>query len=142
VTFHEPVSRDDMPGLMQEFDVLVFPSVYEEPLARITQEAMASGLVVVGTTTGGTKEILRHGETGLTFAPGDAEGLAEQVARLMTDPDLRFRLAHAGRQTVLKDFTLDRMVTEIEAYLRDVRNIAGHSTSNEHRQVGAGVINH
>jgi glycogen synthase len=117
VTFHGPVSKDEVPAIFQQFDVLVFPSIYEEPLARITQEAMASGLVVVGTTTGGTQEILRDGETGLTFAPEDADGLADQVARLITDPDLGCRLAHAGRQTVLENFTLDRMVNEIEAYL-------------------------
>jgi glycogen synthase len=117
VTFHEPVSKDQMPALLQEFDALIFPSIYEEPLARMTQEAMASGLVVVGTTTGGTKEILRDGETGLTFAPEDAEGLAQQIDRLIINPDLCDRLARSGRQTVLENFTLDKMVKEIEAYL-------------------------
>jgi glycosyltransferase involved in cell wall biosynthesis len=108
-----------MPAILQQFDVLVFPSIYEEPLARIVQEAMAAGLVVVGTTTGGTKEILKDGETGLTFAPEDADYLAEQIARLMNDHDLFCRLAQAGRQTVLENFTLVRMVKEIEAYLLD-----------------------
>ena len=117
VTFHKPVSKEDMPAILQQFDVLIFPSIYEEPLARMTQEAMASGLVVVGTTTGGTKEILRDGETGLTFAPGDADGLTEQVTRLIFDRDLCCRLSEAGRQTVLENFTLDKMVNDIEAYL-------------------------
>jgi glycosyltransferase involved in cell wall biosynthesis len=117
VTFHEPVSRDKMPGLLQQFDVLVFPSIYEEPLARMTQEAMAAGLVVIGTTTGGTKEILRDGETGLTFPPEDANGLAEQIARLIGNPDFCDRLAQAGRRTVLENFTLDKMVSDIEVYL-------------------------
>ena len=54
---------------------------------------------------------------GFTFAPEDADGLAEQVSRLITDPDLRCRLAEAGRETVLANFTLDKMVKEIEAYL-------------------------
>jgi glycogen(starch) synthase len=120
VTFHEPVSKDEMPAILKQYDVLIFPSIYEEPLARITQEAMASGLVVVGTTTGGTEEILRDGETGLTFAPEDADGLAEQVTRLIVDPDLYCRLSQAGRQTVLENFTLDKMVNEIEAYLAGV----------------------
>ena len=119
VTFHKPVSKDEMPAILQQFDILIFPSIYEEPLARITQEAMASGLVVVGTTTGGTPEILRDGETGFTFAPEDADGLAEQVTRLIIDPDLCCRLAQAGRQTVLENFTLDKMVKEVEAYLVD-----------------------
>jgi glycosyltransferase involved in cell wall biosynthesis len=108
-----------MPGILQQYDVLVFPSIYEEPLARITQEAMASGVVVVGTTTGGTKDILCHGENGLTFAVEDADDLADQIARLITDPDLCCRLAHAGRQVVFEYFTLDRMAREIENYLLD-----------------------
>jgi glycosyltransferase involved in cell wall biosynthesis len=132
VTFHSSVSKDEMPALLQQFDVLIFPSIYEEPLARMTQEAMASGLVVVGTTTGGTQEILRDDETGLTFAPEDGGGLAEQIARLIADPDLCRRLAQAGRQTVLENFTIDRMVKEIEAYLQDVINGASHSSSNGH----------
>jgi glycosyltransferase involved in cell wall biosynthesis len=120
VTFHQPVSKDKMPDILQQFEVLIFPSIYEEPFARMTQEAMASGLVVVGTTTGGTKEILREGETGLTFAPEDADGLAEQVNRLINNPDLCCRLSQAGRQTVLENFTLVKMVNEIEAYLVSV----------------------
>jgi len=127
VTFHRPVSKDEMPAILQQFDVLIFPSIYEEPLARMTQEAMVSGLVVVGTTTGGTKEILREGETGLTFAPDDANGLAEQIGRLSTDPGLRRRLAQTGRQTVLENFTIDRMVKEIEVYLQDVMTNAAHN---------------
>jgi glycogen synthase len=119
VLFHPPVSKDDMPAILRQFDILVFPSIYEEPLARVTQEAMASGLVVVGTTTGGTEEILRDGKTGLTFAPDDEEGLAKQISRLVTDPDLCCRLAQAGHQIVLEHFTLDKMVNEIEAYLVD-----------------------
>jgi len=117
VIFHKSVPKDQMPVILQQFDVLIFPSIYEEPLARTTQEAMAAGLVVVGTTTGGTKEILRDGETGFTFAPEDPDALAEQVTRLITDPDLRHLLAQAGRQTVLENFTLDRMVQQIEDYL-------------------------
>jgi glycosyltransferase involved in cell wall biosynthesis len=117
VTFHTSVPKEKVPVIFQEYDVLVFPSIYEEPLARVTQEAMASGLVVVGTTTGGTNEILRDDENGLTFAPEDADGLADQVCRLIADPDLCCRLSQAGRQTVLENFTLDKMVKEIEAYL-------------------------
>jgi glycosyltransferase involved in cell wall biosynthesis len=127
VTFHGPVTKDEMPALLQQFDVLIFPSIYEEPLARMTQEAMVSGLVVVGTTTGGTKEILREGETGLTFAPDDADGLAEKIGRLTADPRLCRRLAQAGRQSVLENFTLDRMVKEIDVYLQEVINGASHT---------------
>jgi glycosyltransferase involved in cell wall biosynthesis len=117
VMFRKQASKDEMPAIFQEFDVLIFPSIYEEPLARVTQEAMASGMVVVGTTTGGTQEILKEGETGLTFSPTDADHLAKQITRLILEPGLCDRLAHSGQKVVLEYFTLDKMVAEIESYL-------------------------
>jgi glycosyltransferase involved in cell wall biosynthesis len=142
VTFHSPVSKDEMPALLQQFDVLIFPSIYEEPLARMTQEAMASGLVVVGTTTGGTKEILKDGATGLTFAPEDAVGLAEQIGCLVADPELCRRLARAGRQSVLENFTLERMVQEIELSLREIINGSTCSLDKWRNHISAVIINH
>ena len=120
VTFYGSASKDEMPAILQKFDVLIFPSIYEEPLARMTQEAMAAGLVVIGTTTGGTREILLEGENGLTFAAEDAEALAQQIVRLVEDPELCRRLSEAGRRVVLEYFNLDRMTNEIEAYLQEV----------------------
>lgn len=117
VTFRGQVGKTEIPTILQEADVLVFPSIYEEPFARMTQEAMLAGLVVVGTTTGGTKEILEDGCNGLTFQAGDAEALSRQLARLLQDRTLCRRLAQAGRQTVLENYTLDIMVERIEAYL-------------------------
>lgn len=119
VTFHEPVSKEKMPAIFRQYKILVFPSIYEEPFARTVQEAMASGLAVIGTTTGGTKEILKDGENGLTFEPEDADGLAHQIFRLVNDPQLLAQLANAGRQTVIKEFTLNRMANEIESYLQE-----------------------
>jgi glycosyltransferase involved in cell wall biosynthesis len=119
VTFHGLVAREQMPALLGQYDVLVFPSITLEALPRMPQEAMACGVVVVGTTTGGTKELLVEGETGLTFPPEDDEALSAQLLRLARDPALRQRLAEAGRHTVHEKFTLSRMVNEIEAYLQN-----------------------
>jgi glycosyltransferase involved in cell wall biosynthesis len=118
VTFHGLVARAHMPQLLNHCDVLIFPSIAVEALPRMPQEAMACGLVVVGTTTGGTKELLLDGENGLTFPPEDDEALAAQLLRLAVDPELRRRLAQNGRRTVLEKFTVDRMVDEIESYLQ------------------------
>lgn len=118
VILRAAVPREAMPAVLREHDVLLFPSIYEEPLARIVQEAMLVGLAVIGTTTGGTKEILVDRENGLTFEPDDAEGLAAQIARLVADPGERDRLVAAGRRTILDHFTLDRMADEVEAYLQ------------------------
>ena len=85
ITFHRPIPRAQLPDFLANFDVFVLPSVWEEPQARISQEAMASGLVLVGTLTGGTKEILVDGVNGLAFVRENAEELADQLMRLAHD---------------------------------------------------------
>ncbi|MCB0214666.1 MAG: glycosyltransferase family 4 protein, partial [Anaerolineae bacterium] len=123
VHFKGRVPREEMPELLPQFDVLIFPSTYEEPLARMTQEAMASDLVVVGTTTGGTKEILIEGQTGLTFPPEDADMLAEQIKRLIDHPRLRTQLIDNARTKVINEFDISRMITEIEWHLSQAAEI-------------------
>jgi len=120
VSFHRPIPRSQLPAFLAQFDVLVMPSVWEEPQARISQEAMAAGLVLVATPTGGTKEILVDGENGLAFEPEDAQGLAMRLRRLAQDADLRRRLSRAGRQTVAERFTISRMIDELEDHLTEI----------------------
>lgn len=117
VTFQGLVAPEEIPGIMAQHDALLFTSEWEEPFARTVLEAMASGLVVVGTTTGGTGEILRNGQTGLTFTAGNASELATQITRLVQEPALARQLARKGQDVVLKKFTLQRMVDEIETEL-------------------------
>jgi glycosyltransferase involved in cell wall biosynthesis len=117
VVFGGRVPREEMPALLRKYDVLLFPSTWEEPLARITQEAMASGLVVVGTLTGGTGELLVEGETGLTFPKEGPEELARQIVRLQEDPRLLRQLSKRGRKEVKERFDIRRTVSEIEQHL-------------------------
>lgn len=116
------IPRSKLLELLPEYDVLVFPSIWEEPFARIILEAMAAGLTVIGTNTGGSKEILINGVNGLAFEAEDAQGLASQIMRLWACPDLCWRLAQAGRQVVQEEFTLNGMVNEIEQFLVDIAN--------------------
>jgi glycogen synthase len=120
VRFLPTVSRDMMPEILKQYDILILPSVYQEPIARAMQEAMASGLLVVGTTTGGTGELLVHMETGLSFTVGDPESLAKMILSASHDPLLRHRLSEAGRQAVIRNFDIRRTVNEIEKYLSQV----------------------
>jgi glycosyltransferase involved in cell wall biosynthesis len=121
ITFHPPVPKEQMPELYRKFDVFLFPSTWQEPFGRVLVEAMASGLVVVGTTTGGAGEILSDGENALTFQPGDASGLARQILRLAQDISLRKRLIENGRRTAVEKYNISGMVQAIEEYLLGVR---------------------
>ena len=120
IFFRGRVHHSEMPALLAQYDALIFSSEWEEPFARTVLEAMAAGLVVIGTTTGGTGEILVEGKTGLTFPAGNAEVLADQICRLSNDVKLRQKLARDGRQSVKKYFTFTRMVNQIEDALQAV----------------------
>jgi len=121
VSFEHPIARTELPGFLARHHALVMPSIWEEPLALIMQEGLASGLAFVGSATGGTKEIIRDGENGLLFGPEDVDLLAEHVRRLALDPSLCRTLAEQGQATARQKFSLGRMVDDIEAYLVGVR---------------------
>jgi glycosyltransferase involved in cell wall biosynthesis len=120
VSFLGHVPPEEMPRLLNQSDVLLLPSTWEEPFSRMLLEGMISGLAIVATPTGGTTEILRDGENGLLFAPGEAEDLAQKIAWLQHHPELRQELAEAGKQTVLKRYTVTRMLDEVESFLQEV----------------------
>lgn len=118
VDFDRPVPIDDMPALLACFDVLFLPSEWHEPLANIMLEAMAEGLLVIGTQTGGSGEALTHLRTGLTFPAGDIEALADQIAAIISDRTLLEHLSKAGQQQVGERFNMKNSVSLIESYLQ------------------------
>jgi glycosyltransferase involved in cell wall biosynthesis len=77
---------------------------------------MASGLAVVGTTTGGSREILEDGVNSLTFRAEEAKDLARQLRRLFNPRSLD-QLAGEARRTIENRFTVTDMMTRIEAFL-------------------------
>jgi colanic acid/amylovoran biosynthesis glycosyltransferase len=71
-------------------------------------EAMAAGLPVVGTRSGGVKETVVDGETGILLEPGDVEGQADAICRLADDPVLRQRNGLAGHKRVADNFGMEQ----------------------------------
>lgn len=98
---------DYLPAL----DVFAFPS-RNEGLGSVLLDAMHAGVPVVASEVGGIPDIVRDGETGLLFPPGDDEALADRLARLQ-DPALRQTLANRATQR-LADYSPDAMAN---AYL-------------------------
>lgn len=108
--------RSDLPAVYHSADVVVFPSRWEEPFGLVPLEAMAAGLPVVASATGGSREYLRDGDNCLGFPPGDAAALAGQLRRLAEDKGLRRRLTESGTATVAR-FDIERFAADIESRL-------------------------
>lgn len=107
----------DLPAVYRRHDAFLYTSEEPEPFSFTLLEAMASGLPVVGTALGGTRELLRDGENALTFAPGDTAGLARQVQQLQLSPALRAQMADTAQQEILATFNETATTDRIEQFL-------------------------
>ncbi len=91
--------QKDMGTWFASANLLIHPS-YKEGLGSVILEAMAAGLPVVASNTGGIPDIIEHENTGILIEPGNAQELAEAIERLANDQELRERLQLAAKETL------------------------------------------
>jgi glycosyltransferase involved in cell wall biosynthesis len=92
-------ARDDVPELLAGADVFVLTSRWEgEPIALL--EALAMRLPCVATATAGSSEVLGSSGAGLLTPVGDVAALAEAIARLRREPELRAQMSRVARDLV------------------------------------------
>lgn len=104
-----PGERDDVPALMQGFDLFVLPSL-GEGISNTILEAMASGLPVIVTRVGGNPELVEAGVHGRLVPPGQPRLLAQALLEYLADPARLRRQGRAARERVCTCFSLDAMV--------------------------------
>jgi glycosyltransferase involved in cell wall biosynthesis len=109
--------RDDALRVLARAHVLVFPSLWPEPLSRVLLEAIALGTPVAAMDTGGTREILEDGLSGLLVR--DAEGLGAAIARLVDDSALREHVRDGARGRAAA-FSAEALVPRYEAVYRSL----------------------
>jgi glycosyltransferase involved in cell wall biosynthesis len=101
VEFHASMLAGQVREQMRKAHVYVLPSNAYEGWGAVLNEAMSEGCAVVASDgAGAAKTILRHGDNGLLFKPGDCQQLAKLLIQLSTDEPLRLRLAKAGQKTI------------------------------------------
>jgi glycosyltransferase involved in cell wall biosynthesis len=119
-------ARSDISRVMQTLDLLVVNSS-AEPFGLVILEAMACGTPVLAAAVNGIPEIMEHGTNGWLVAPKNRQMLAQAITHLSRNPELRARLAAAGREHVAANFTLDRFMSELENFYEAVDRAKGHS---------------
>ena len=97
---------------LRHAELLIFPSVWPEPLSRVLIEASALSVPIAAIDTGGTADIIIDEETGLLSS--SVEGLAEDVRRLAGDAALRARLGQAAAQRATAHFDIPVVVGRME----------------------------
>lgn len=128
---HLPVA--ELSAVLSAATAFVCPSVYE-PLGIVNLEAMACGVAVVGTATGGIPEVVEDGVTGRlvpirqvqdgTGTPLDPErfvaDLAATLTEVVADPQLAARMGEAGRRRAEAEFSWSRIAADTEALYRSL----------------------
>jgi glycosyltransferase involved in cell wall biosynthesis len=103
-----------MPALMHELDVLVLPSLtrphWKEQFGRVLVEAMASGVVVVGSDSGAIPDVI--GDAGLVVPEGDDRALTAALERVAGDDALRADLARRGRARAVDRYSHERIARQ------------------------------
>jgi glycosyltransferase involved in cell wall biosynthesis len=115
VRFLGALSRDAVMAAYRRADVLVIPSLCEEPFGLPVAEGMACGLPCVGSHAGGIPEIIEHEVTGLLVERGDAAGLADALRRLAHDPAARERFGRQGRERAERLFDWSMPAARLDA---------------------------
>jgi glycosyltransferase involved in cell wall biosynthesis len=106
-----------------QVDVVIVPSLWNEPLGTVIMEAMIYGKVIIATNTGGSPEMIINGENGLLFNPEMPNGLFDAMVQVAGSPDLRKHLAEGAdrhrARFMDRDHFLDEHIsiyTDVERY--------------------------
>jgi glycosyltransferase involved in cell wall biosynthesis len=89
-----------------------------EGFGMVALEAMERARPVIAAAIGGLGELVRHGETGLLVAPGEAEPLRAAIVELATDLERAAAMGQAGRRRALLDFLEERCIDRTEILYR------------------------
>ncbi len=118
----------DMPAAYMLSDLVVSASTDPEAFGRVLAEAQAMGRPVIGSDHGGARETVLPEETGWLVKPGDAQQLADAIARaLALEPGQRQRIAARAADHVRRNFSKQDMCNRTLAVYDEVLNLAPSS---------------
>lgn len=114
VVFEGELHGDSLLQAYADADIFCFPSFFAaESFGLVCVEAMRASLPVVATNWRGVPEVVEHGRTGFIVPPRAAEPVANALAQLISDPQLRAEFGRRGRERYLTHFTVERFCAEM-----------------------------
>lgn len=103
----------NLASLYNALDILVIPSE-NEAFSIVCLEAMVSRCPVIASEVGGLAELVKEGETGLLFPVGDSQTLSEKLYKLLSDDQLRAKLAKSAELFAKENFAMEKVIAQIE----------------------------
>lgn len=127
VTFLPNLKEFD--SAIRAMDIFVLPSI-KQGLGTVMLEAMARGLPVIASDSGGVRSVVSNGTTGLLVPPSDEQALAERIRFLLENPDRARALGKAARERVAEHFPVEKMVSAtVDLYRKTAKTVQKHPVS-------------
>lgn len=108
--------QTDVGPVYRGLDLVIHASTKPEPFGRTIVEGMAYGKAVVAALDGGVAEIIDDGKDALAFRLGNYDDMAQKIAMVLRDQELRTRLGVAGRQKALEHFSRQVLKGKVVAF--------------------------
>lgn len=112
--------RNELYQLYQENLIACFPSWWEG-MGIVCTEAMTSGCIVIGSSSGGMSEIINDGQDGFLIVPQNPDVLANKIIQVLEmDEERKKSIRHCARQKVINRFSTDGIVKQMLDYYQEV----------------------
>lgn len=121
VTYLGQVNQAKLIEWYQKASIFVLPSLFE-PFGIVILEALSCETPVVSTYAGGVPEIVRNGENGILVPVNNPLKLAEAINYLLENKDVRVKFGKAGREWVIKNFSLEASVNKLYKIYKNMLN--------------------
>jgi lipopolysaccharide heptosyltransferase II len=115
-------TQRDIPGILENLDLVVLATTTHEAFGRVVVEAQACGVPVVATKVGGVIDIIEDGKNGLLVPPADAKSMAEAIMRIYRDTQFARELAQNAYAKVKEKYNVELMVKNTLDVYREVLN--------------------
>lgn len=114
IVFEGFASNEYLRLLYNAADMLIFPSIWQEPFGKVILEAMCYEKPVVASNVGGVPEIIKNNINGLLVPPSNPSKLATAVNQLLANTEFSQELGKSGREIILRNFTFEKVARHFE----------------------------
>lgn len=135
--FRGRYTREALPHVLDEVDVVVVPSVAQETVGLVSLEAQAAGVPVIVSDAGALPEFVRDGASGLIFRSGDANDLRRKMLSVIDDPSAVARMSRHTKPALPLETHLDELLAIYADVVEKGRQMPWTVSSPSSRQAGA-----
>ncbi|MEZ0232238.1 MAG: glycosyltransferase family 4 protein [Methylophilaceae bacterium] len=114
IVFTGFLPHEKLKYLYSAVDLIVLPSVWQDPCPLVVLEAMASGTCLISSAVGGVPEVVENHKSGILVAPADVSALANAICSVLEKPDEKNRIEKYAREKIVKGYTWERLVDELQ----------------------------